>query len=473
MNLTTIGNYRILRELGRGATSKVYLAADPGRTEPVAVKVVEFNDADAGKWTHRVARLLEIEGRVVRRLEHPNIVRVHDYAVEAERAYIVMEYVEGRTLEAFTSFGKLLPVHEVVRIVFKCCMALDYAFRQGVIHRDIKPANIMVTDSGEVKITDFGLALDLNRQGQFDSTFIMGVGSPAYMSPEQIKEYPLDQKTDLYSLGVVFYELLTGRRPFRGANRAQLIYKIINADAPPVSVVNPNLPAAMDKILQKALEKDLYSRYKNGADMAKDLTAVRYQILDDTYVPMDSTRFNVLRKLAFFTEFGDVELWETLRISKWRNIDADTIVMREGDEGSSIGVIVEGDVEVALAGKRLFTAGAGEVVGETGYLNGMSQVRTYSVTSLTRLTYLEVNAAALEIATEECLGHFREALLATVLKRLAQAHEELTVHCPPARTGAKLDLELIELELVPMDEPSATSSGGRSNRQVLKRPTKL
>jgi serine/threonine protein kinase len=472
MNLTTIGKYRVLREVGRGATSKVYLAADPGKTEPVAIKLVQFSENDSGKWTHRVAKLLEIEGRVVRLLEHPNIVRIYDYAVESERAYIVMEYIEGRTLESFTSFGKLLPVHEVVRIVFKCCMALDYAFRQGVIHRDIKPANIMVTDAGEVKITDFGLALDLKKQGQYDSTFIMGVGSPAYMSPEQIKEYPLDQKTDLYSLGVVFYELLTGRRPFRGANRAQLIYKIINADAPPVSVVNPNLPPAMDKILQKALEKDLYSRYKNGADMAKDLTAVRYQILDDTYVPMDSTRFNALRKLSFFTEFGDVELWETLRISKWRNIDADTILMREGDEGGSVGIIVEGDVEVALAGKRLYTASSGEAIGETGYLNNRSQVRSYSVTSLTRLTYLEVNAAALEIATEECVGHFRDALMATAMRRLAQAHEELTVHCPPARTGAKLDLELVELELVPMEEPSATSSGGRSNRQVLNRPTK-
>jgi eukaryotic-like serine/threonine-protein kinase len=468
----TIGKYKILRELGRGATSKVYLAADPDRLEPVAIKLVSFDDNDAGKWTHRVAKLLEIEGRVVRILEHPNIVRVYDYAVEADQAYIVMEYIEGRTLEAFTTFGKLLPVHEVVRIIFKCCMALDYAFRQGIIHRDIKPANIMVTDSGEVKLTDFGLALNLKKQGEFDSTFIMGVGSPAYMSPEQIKEYPLDQKTDLYSLGVVFYELLTGRRPFRGANRAQLIYKIINADAPPVSVVNPNLPVAMDKILQHALEKDLYSRYKNGADMAKDLTAVRYQILDDTYVPMDSTRFNVLRKLGFFTDFGDVELWETLRISKWRTIDGDTTLMREGDEGNSFGIIVEGEVEVSLAGKRLSIVGAGEPVGEAGYLNTFAQTRPYTVTTLTCVTYLEVNPAALDLATEECLSHFREALTATLLRRMTAAYEELSFYGPPARTGTRIDLEIAELELVPMDEPGLASSSGRSDRQVLKRPTK-
>lgn len=449
--IQTIGKYRILKELGQGATSKVYLATDPDRTESVAIKIVDFKDGDAGKWTHRVAKLLEIEGRIVRRLEHPNIVRVYDYAVEAERAYIVMEYVDGRTLESFTGFGKLLPAHEVVRIVFKCCMALDYAFRQGVVHRDIKPANIMVTDSGEVKITDFGLALDLNRQGQFDSTFIMGVGSPAYMSPEQIKEYPLDQKTDLYSLGVVFFELLTGRRPFVASNRAQLIYKIINAEPPAVSVVNPSLPKAMDKILKRSLEKDLYSRYKNGAEMAKDLTAVRYQIVDDSYVPMDSTRFTALRKLSFFKNFGDVELWETLRISKWRTIDPDTLLMREGEEGNSIGVVIEGEVEIGLSGRRLFVAGAGESVGESSFLDNVAQLRSYTVTTLTRITYLDVNPSALAIATEECVNHFREALLETVLKRLAVAYEGWSAYCPPARTAARIDLELMELELVPMD----------------------
>jgi eukaryotic-like serine/threonine-protein kinase len=468
----TIGKYKVLRELGRGATSKVYLATDPDRSEPVAIKVVSLKEGDTGKWTHRLAKLLEIEGRVVRSLDHPNIVRVFDYTVEEEQAYIVMEFIEGRTLESFTTFGKLLPTHEVVRIVFKCCMALDYAFRQGVIHRDIKPANIMVADSGEVKITDFGLALDLNKQGQYDSTFIMGVGSPAYMSPEQIKEYPLDQKTDLYSLGVVFYEMLTGRRPFRGANRAQLIYKIINADAPAVSKVNPNLPVAMDKILQKALEKDLYSRYKNGAEMAKDLTAVRYQILDDSYVPMDSTRFNILRKLAFFKDFGDVELWETLRISKWRNIAADTTLMRTGDEGGGFGIVIEGEVEISMSGKRLLSVGAGEVVGEMSYLNTVAQVRSYTATSLSALTFLEVNAPALGLATEECQKHFQEALLATVLSRLTHAYEQQAEHAPPAHTGSHLDLELVELELVPMDEPSGSSSGGRGSGQVLKRPTR-
>jgi non-specific serine/threonine protein kinase len=189
--------------------------------------------------------------------------------------------------------------------------------------------------------------------------------------------------------------------------------------------------------------------------MAKDLTAVRYQILDDSYVPMDSTRFNVLRKLTFFTEFGDVELWETLRISKWRGIGADTTLMREGDEGNGFGIIIEGEVEVSLAGKRLMVVGAGEVIGETSYLNTEGRARTYTATTLKPVTFLEVNAPALGLATEDCQNHFRQALLATVLRRLVMAQEELAAHCPPAHTAAHLDLELVELELIPMDKPSA------------------
>jgi serine/threonine protein kinase len=240
--------------------------------------------------------------------------------LEEEQAYIVMEYVTGRELSNFCSFDKLLPLHRVVGIVFKCCLALDYAFKQGVIHRDIKPANILVDDEDNVKIMDFGLALNTAKKSESDSTFIMGVGSPAYMSPEQIKGYPLNQKTDLYSLGVVLFHLLTGRLPFRAANTAQLVYKIVNADPPMPSQINPERARSMDNIIRRALEKDLYSRYRNGAEMAQDLSAVRFQVVDDNWVALDTSRLEILKKLEFFQGFEEVELWEVLRISTWREI---------------------------------------------------------------------------------------------------------------------------------------------------------
>lgn len=445
--IESVGRYRILKELGKGGTATVYLAEDSESARQVAIKLVRFNTGEGGKWANRVRRLFRIEGNMARVLDHPNIVRVYEHVLEEDYAYIAMEYVPGRPLSEFVSFDRLMPVHRVVGIIFQCCLALDYAFKQGIVHRDIKPANILVDDDDNPKIMDFGLALDLNKQGNEDSTFIMGVGSPSYMSPEQIKGHPLNQKTDLYSLGVVLYELLTGRLPFRASNRAQLIYKIINADAPPVSSLNPEVPAGMDRILQKALEKDLYSRYKNGADMAQDLAAVRFRILDDDYVPMDTSRFDVLRKLSFFREFDDIEIWEALRISSWREFEADTVLVKEGEEDKTFGIIVEGDAEVSVEGRHVAMLGKGEPVGETTYLSSSQHLRTATVTALTPMIYLEVNPAALAIATEECLGRFRDALVATLVRRFAAATAVIAADGRPAHQGkrpAKLELELMD-----------------------------
>jgi serine/threonine protein kinase len=165
------------------------------------------------------------------------------------------------------------------------------------------------------------------------------------MSPEQIKGYQLNQKTDLYSLGVVMFQLLTGRLPFRAKNQATLIYRIINTDAPDVTSLNPSLPEGLNAILRKALEKDLYSRYRNGAEFAKDLAAVRYQILEDDETVQDNRHFEMLRKLDFFTDFENVELWEILRISVWRQIAPRVAIIREGEVNRVFGIVIEGYVE--------------------------------------------------------------------------------------------------------------------------------
>ncbi|HUY02313.1 MAG TPA: protein kinase [Rhodocyclaceae bacterium] len=445
----TIGKYRVIREIGKGATATVYLVEDPERGERFALKRVRFGIDDEGQWTRRLRKLFQTEGMLAGRLEHPHIVRVFETVVTDEEAYLVMEYVDGQALADFIAVDRLLPVHRVIGIVFKCCLALDYAYRQGVVHRDIKPANILIAADDQVKIADFGLSLDVTKKSERDSTFIMGVGSPAYMSPEQIKGHPLNQKTDLYSLGVVLYQLLTGRLPFRGANQSQLIYKIINADAPAVSSLNPNVPAVLDRILRKALEKDLYSRYKNGAEMAQDLAAVRYQIVDDDYVPVDRSRFTALRGLSFFRAFADVELWEVLRISTWREIDGRVALMREGDEDNRFGVIIGGEVEVSVSGRRIARLGAGEVVGEMAYLDSGSPKRSATVTTLAPLTYLEVSNSALALSSEECLEHFRQALVAKVVRRLALANATLAKAGEPAAIAAHAD----RLELAPLDGP--------------------
>ena len=438
-----IGKYEIIRTLGKGATAVVYLARDPDSGLEVAVKLIRFGE-DNAVMSRRLRKLFQIEGSVGRRLDHPNIVKIYDAQIESDQAYIVMEYVEGNALDHYCAINRLLPMHRAIGIVFKCCLALDHAFRQGVVHRDIKPANILIDAEDNPKITDFGLALNLHKDMNQDSTFIMGVGSPAYMSPEQIKNYPLNQKTDLYSLGVVLFQLLTGRLPFRGPNHGALIYKIVNMDTPSVCDLNPNLPAGLGPILKKALEKDLYNRYRNGAEFAKDLSTVRYQMADESDTQQDTKHFEMLRAMEFFTEFEDIELWEVLRISVWREVSSKVALIREGDSNRLFGVVVKGFVEVSVEGRALCRLGSGEVVGEMAYLHPSDTKRSATVVTLEPTLFLEINSAALDLASEELLERFRTTLIAKVLTRLRSANKALAKSGLPAvqGRGQACDLEL-------------------------------
>lgn len=422
MAMETIGKYRVIRELGKGATATVYLCDDPDADRQVAVKVIQFGK-DCAAMSRRLRKLFQNEGMVSRRLNHPNIVQVYDAVVEEDYAYLAMEFVDGFSLEDHCRIDRLLPMHRVVGIIFKCAMALDAAFRQGIIHRDIKPANILIAANDEPKIADFGLALNLNKDLDRDSTFIMGVGSPAYMSPEQIKGYPLNQKTDLYSLGVLLFQLLTGRLPFRANNQATLVYKIINTDAPSVTALNPNLPEGLNAVVKKALEKDLYSRYRNGAEMAKDLSSVRFQILEEDETVNDQSHFERLRRLQFFTEFENIELWEVLRVAVWREVAANVALIREGEYNRLFGIIIEGNVEVSQGGKSICRLGPGEPVGEVAFLHPTSDLRHASVVTLEPTRFLEINASALLLASEELLERMRNSLLVRLIERFRNVNK--------------------------------------------------
>ncbi|MDX9698119.1 MAG: serine/threonine-protein kinase [Rhodocyclaceae bacterium] len=444
-----IGKYKIIREIGRGATAVVYLAEHPHYPERVAVKHVRFKDKakDEAKWNRRLLKLLRAEGAVAKRLDHPSIIRIFEAVIDTDEAYVVMEYFPADSLERYCSFENLLPVHRAIGIVFKCCMALDHAYMRGVVHRDIKPANILVDDQDNVKITDFGLAMNINKKMDTDSTFIMGVGSPAYMSPEQIKSYPLNQKTDLYSLGVVLFHLLTGRLPFRASNPAQLVYKIINVDPPSVCQLNPDLPAAMDIVIRKSLAKDLYSRYKNGADFAKDLSAVRYKLVEDKDIPPDLHRFEALRKLTIFTEFDDIDVWEVLRMSSWRKAEARALIYKEGDEDQRFGIVLEGSVELSVAGRKVRCLEAGEVFGELAWLDGVDHRHMLSVISVEPTTYLEISPSALTLASDEVREGFRNLLSTLVAKRLGDAAREIASHGEPALEPDRKAFSALSLKL--------------------------
>lgn len=445
-----VGKYKIIREIGRGATAVVYLAENPYYPEPVALKYISFRDRakDEAKWNRRLLKLLRAESSVARRLEHPNIIRIYEAVIEKDEAYVVMEYFPGGSLEDFCSYERMLPVQRTTSIIFKIAMALDYAYRQGIIHRDIKPANILVDADDNVKITDFGLAMNVNKKSAEDSTFIMGVGSPAYMSPEQIKNYPLNQKTDLYSLGVVLFHMLTGRLPFRAKNPAQLVYKIINTDPPAASALNPDVPEAMDAVIRKSLEKDLYSRYRNGAEFAKDLSGVQFKIFNEHDSLPDSSRFSQIRRLSFFTDFEDVEIWEVSRFSAWRVGEPLTQIVREGSSDQRFGIILEGEVELSINGRVAGVLGPGECFGETAYLDTFKHSQVCTAVSKTFVRYLEITPAALALASEECLEHFRERLMTTVVHRLANACGAVAQHGGPALKAVNVTTASMELQLV-------------------------
>ncbi len=451
--METIGKYRVIRELGKGATATVYLCEDPDAGRQLAVKLIRFGK-DSAAMSRRMRKLFQNEGMVSKRLNHPNIVQVYDAVIEEDFAYLAMEYVAGFTLENNCRIDQLLPMHRVIGIVFKCCMALDAAYRQGIIHRDIKPANIMVTAGDEPKIADFGLALNMNKDMDRDSTFIMGVGSPAYMSPEQIKGYPLNQKTDLYSLGVLLFQLLTGRLPFRANNQATLIYRIVNTDAPAVTALNPNLPEGLNAILRRALEKDLYGRYRNGAEFAKDLSAVRYQIVEEDETVGDSRHFEFLRRLDFFTEFENVEIWEVLRVSVWREILPDVALIRQGEHNRFFGIVLSGSVEVSIDGRSLCRLGPSEPVGEAAYLHPFSDQRHSTVVTLEPTLFLEINAAALALSSEELLERMRNALLTRMIQRMREVNRIAAARGAPAVRSASASpsssSDGLNMELAPM-----------------------
>ncbi len=422
--LEKIGKYEVIKELGKGATSSVYQAYDPFQKRQVAVKVVfpeALGDKEHGR---RYRKLFVTEASLAGKLSHPHIVAIYDAVAEEGLNYIVMEYVDGSTLEQYARHDSLLPVQRIVEIIYKCARALEYASREGVIHRDIKPANILLAGESEsdIKISDFGAALTIAAE----TTQVSGVGSPAYMSPEQVKEQQLTYQTDIFSLGVVMYQLLTGRLPFLGANNYSMIYQIINADPPRPMQVRPDLPPRIDAIVMRALQKDTKARYQTWDEMAHDLATALGADEKREEVFAESEKFDTLRELEFFRQFSDVELWEVLRLAMWHKHPRDTVLIQESDIGSSFFILVSGEVKVVKQERLLNVLKAGECFGEMAYLGKQKFQRSASIEALSPITVIEIRAETLSKASDLCRHHFHGAFLELLVDRLAMANLRLS-----------------------------------------------
>jgi eukaryotic-like serine/threonine-protein kinase len=269
--ISQLGRYNIIGELGQGAMGTVYKAVDPLIDRVVAIKTITLSLALDEKDEYE-ARFYQ-EAKAAGRLSHPNIVTIYDVGKSGDIAYIAMEFLQGRELRDILNDGKRMPVDQVIDIVAQVATGLAYAHEHDIVHRDVKPSNIMVVRDGHVKITDFGIARMASASVRTQTGMVLG--SPKYMSPEQVMGKLTDQRSDIFSLGVMLYEMLTGQAPFTGENVNAIMYQTLNAVPPPPSTLSPAVPEMLNFIVAKALAKDLDDRYQDAKEFANDLRACR------------------------------------------------------------------------------------------------------------------------------------------------------------------------------------------------------
>jgi len=415
-----VGKYDIEKLLGRGATGMVYLATDTFSGRQVALKTIEpevFRDPEFG--TVYRSQFLN-EASLAGKLKHPHIVSILDAVVTDDSGHIAMEVVSGGDLSQYATPATLLPVADVLQIGFKCCGALDYAAREGIVHRDIKPANIMVAEGTDVKIADFGAAF--LRKSQVVQTAAMG--SPFYMSPEQIDGGTLTFHSDMYSLGVVLYELLTGQRPFHAGNLEVLIEMICTQDAAPPSRLRADLPQKIDRVVLRAMHKQPALRYDSWAEFALELSNAVNLVLPPGGIS-DSDKYFALKKVAMLAALGDPELWELVKAGRWSRVPAKTLIVQEKERGLNLYFLAAGEAKVLRQGRLLNLAGQGEFFGEMAYISGGELSRQASIEAMTDLLLAEFEPAALEGMSVEAQLHLSRALVRNLTDRLVTANTRL------------------------------------------------
>ncbi len=417
-DITKVGRYEIVDKLGQGSMGMVYLGKDPYIKRDVAIKISrpsrEISEEEAEKYRERFFTEAQSAGK----LTHPNIVAIYDAGMYKDFCYITMEYIDGPTLRKFCKKDNLLPVNKVLEIIFVVCRALDYAHKRGIVHRDIKPSNIMLSNSGAVKITDFGIA-----QVESDKSSQRGlVGSPCYMSPEQVKEETIEDKSDVFSLGCVLYELLTGQKAFFGDNYFSILYKITNEDPTPVLQIRPELPEVLDKIIKKALAKDPTSRYQTCMDFAYDLRVALRGIKEGSKKSKVEDVVDYVHQVPFFENFSREQVRNILMASNLVKVSKGKVVVSEGEIDDSFYIILSGNASVKKNDKTLATIERGECFGEMAYLSG--QTRAATVVANSDCILMKISATLLDKSPKSLQLLFLKQFAITLLTRLSKSNQK-------------------------------------------------
>lgn len=430
--MENIGKYQVIRYLGEGSSSTVWLCHDPFLNREVAIKLTKSEVRHDPRHSHVYRKLFLAEAALAGKLEHPHITSIYDAVDDEQQQYLVLEYVNGPTLESYCRPDALLEVAQVIEIIFKCARALAYAQEMGITHRDIKPANILATiqekQIEQIKLTDFGTAFDHSS----DTTLVAGIGSPAYMAPEQISNDTINAQTDLYSLGVVMYQLLTGHLPYEAPTNANLLYQILHVDPTPASWHRHDLPQEIENFLLKTLARKPTERYANWEEFSSQLAELAHlpETSASTQVA-DTTRFRLLRNLEFFRSFNDAQLWEVVRFGDWQRITTQHKIFSEGQPGSDFYLVAEGDLSVSRSGRLISHISAGECIGELVFLEELEQTepasaqRSADVISDTPCTLIRISHSALRTASEGCQLHIERALSRLLVRRLRATNRRL------------------------------------------------
>ena len=414
-----LGKYAIPGVAGRGGMGTVYRGHDPVIDRKVAIKVYTASEVEFG--SEIAQKMFLNEAQVVGALDHPNILRIYDAGNFKGRPYIAMEYVEGlRTLGPYCKPDALLPMEYVIRIVQRCAQALDYAHRNDVTHRDIKPDNIMLTVDDDVKIVDFGVAERKHKRS--DDSF-QTVGTPTYMSPEQAKGEVVTGQSDLYSLGVILYQLLTGNVPFKAPGLAALSILITTKDAKPVRELRADIPIELEAIVSQAMAKNLDSRYKTGEEMSADLETVYQQVARASLALSPEEQFDAARELSFFQEFTEAELRQVLDTVTWERFPAGESLVEESGKEEALYVLVSGEVAVELDDCMVCTLMKGDCVGELAYIS--DDTHTATVVARNNVSAIKIAIPISKWASIPVQMRFNGAFQKTLVNRLARTTREL------------------------------------------------
>ncbi len=421
LKLTKIAKYEIKRRIGRGAMGVVYEAFDPFVQRTVAIKVMHSSGNLDPATEQKMREAFFAEVYSAGRMHHPSVISVYDAGQEGDLNYIVMEFVDGMTLQEYVVGDRSLTPNQVVDVIYQCAKGLDYVHREGIIHRDLKPGNIMLSNDGQVKIMDFSIAhVDVGFEGH--DTEVQG--SPMYMPPEQLSEEKrLVAQSDIYSLGAVMYALLARRPPYKANSLESLIYKISNLDPEPIAEVNPEVPKHIVDIVEKAMQKIIYNRYESAYLLARDLSN-SFGRLRGVGERIDmQEKWKTLRFLAFFKDFSDDQITEVVNASEWKEFSKGEVIVTEGEQETSFYIIAKGGVEVVKDDRVVGIMKQGDCFGEIAFLT--HQPRNATIVARTEVSLMMVSVTLMEQASTETQLRYYRIFLENLIARLSQATDKL------------------------------------------------